>query len=150
VFGIHGVGGIIGAIGTGVFTSSSLGGVGYADGVTMGGQVYSQIVAVLITIVWCGVVSAILYKIVDADRRPAPDAGSRARRPRPLLAWRSGLPFMTRFPARPVRAGFLPEEGVPAFLCLGPDFSGPFFCSALPELHCDLQAMVNAPLTTGG
>lgn len=76
VFGIHGVGGIIGAIGTGVFTSSSLGGVGYADGVTMGGQVYSQIVAVLITIVWCGVVSAILYKIVDAvvGLRPTPEA----------------------------------------------------------------------------
>ncbi len=65
VFGIHGVAGIIGAIGTGVFASSSLGGVGYAEGVTMGGQVWTQIVAVLITIVWCGVVSAILYKVVD-------------------------------------------------------------------------------------
>jgi len=65
VFGIHGIGGIIGAIGTGIFASSSLGGVGYADGVSMGGQVYSQIVAVLITIVWCGIGSLILYKIVD-------------------------------------------------------------------------------------
>ncbi len=76
VFGIHGVGGIVGAIGTGIFTSSSLGGIGYADGVTMGGQVYSQIVAVLITIVWCGVMSAILYKVVDAivGLRPAPEA----------------------------------------------------------------------------
>ena len=37
VFGIHGIGGIIGAIGTGIFASSSLGGIGYADGVTMGG-----------------------------------------------------------------------------------------------------------------
>lgn len=65
VFGVHGVGGIVGAIGTGVFTSASLGGVGYADGVTMGAQVWSQIVAVLITIVWCGIGSAILYKLVD-------------------------------------------------------------------------------------
>jgi Amt family ammonium transporter len=65
VFGIHGIGGIVGAIGTGVFASTSLGGIGYADGVTMGGQVYSQVVAVLITIVWCGVASAILYKLVD-------------------------------------------------------------------------------------
>ncbi|MBL8582118.1 MAG: ammonium transporter [Rhizobiaceae bacterium] len=66
VFGIHGIGGIVGAIGTGVFASSSLGGIGYADGVTMGGQVWTQILAVLVTVVWCGVVSAILYKIVDA------------------------------------------------------------------------------------
>jgi Amt family ammonium transporter len=76
VFGIHGVGGIVGAIGTGVFTSTSLGGIGYAEGVSMGGQVYSQIVAVLITIVWCGVVSAILYKVVDmiVGLRPAVEA----------------------------------------------------------------------------
>jgi Amt family ammonium transporter len=66
VFGIHGIGGIVGAILTGVFASSSLGGVGYADGVTMGGQVWTQILAVLVTVVWCGVVSAVLYKIVDA------------------------------------------------------------------------------------
>ena len=65
VFGVHGVGGIVGAIGTGVFTSTSLGGVGYADGVTMGAQVWSQIIAVLITVVWCGIGSFILYKIVD-------------------------------------------------------------------------------------
>ena len=66
VFGVHGIGGIIGAIGTGIFTSPSLGGIGYADGVTMGAQVWAQIVAVIITIVWCGVGSAILYAIVNA------------------------------------------------------------------------------------
>ena len=65
VFGVHGIGGIVGAIGTGIFASSSLGGVGYAEGVTMGSQVWIQILSVLVTIVWCGVVSAILYKIVD-------------------------------------------------------------------------------------
>ncbi len=76
VFGIHGVGGMVGAIGTGVFASASLGGIGYADGVSMGGQVYSQIIAVLITIVWSGVGSAILYKFVDAivGLRPTPEA----------------------------------------------------------------------------
>jgi Amt family ammonium transporter len=76
VFGIHGVAGIVGAIGTGIFASSSLGGVGYGDGVTMGSQVWTQIVAVLITIVWCGIGSAILYKIVDliVGLRPAEEA----------------------------------------------------------------------------
>ncbi|HEV7255176.1 MAG TPA: ammonium transporter [Mesorhizobium sp.] len=65
VFGIHGVGGIVGAIGTGIFASEALGGIGYADGVTMASQVWTQILAVLVTVVWCGVVSAILYKVVD-------------------------------------------------------------------------------------
>ena len=66
VFGVHGIGGIVGAIGTGVFASASLGGVGYAEGVTMGGQVWVQFISVIFTIVWCGVISVILYKIVDA------------------------------------------------------------------------------------
>ncbi|GGB44714.1 ammonium transporter [Tistrella bauzanensis] len=65
VFGIHGVGGIIGAIGTGVFTSASLGGIGFADDVTMADQVWTQILAVLVTIAWSGIGSIILYKIVD-------------------------------------------------------------------------------------
>ena len=65
VFGIHGIAGIVGAILTGVFASPSLGGVGYAEGVSMGGQLMVQIKAVVITIVWGGVVSFILYKITD-------------------------------------------------------------------------------------
>jgi Amt family ammonium transporter len=64
VFGIHGVAGIVGSIGTGVLVSPALGGVG-VDGYTMAGQVWTQIVAVLITVVWCGVVSFVLYKLVD-------------------------------------------------------------------------------------
>ena len=64
VFGIHGIGGIIGAIGTGIFTAPSLGGTGGED-YSMMGQTIIQIEAVAITIVWCGVVSFILYKIVD-------------------------------------------------------------------------------------
>lgn len=65
VFGVHGVGGLFGALATGIFASSSLGGIGYADGVTMGGQFMTQVYAVLVTLVWCGIGSAILYKIVD-------------------------------------------------------------------------------------
>ncbi|MFN7025550.1 MAG: ammonium transporter [Pseudorhizobium sp.] len=65
VFGVHGVGGFFGALATGIFASSSLGGIGYADGVTMGGQFMTQLTAVVITIVWCGVLSVILYKVVD-------------------------------------------------------------------------------------
>jgi Amt family ammonium transporter len=64
VFGIHGIGGIVGAIGTGIFTAPFLGGVGGEDYSAVG-QTTTQVVAVLITIVWCGVISAILYKIVD-------------------------------------------------------------------------------------
>jgi Amt family ammonium transporter len=64
VFGIHGIGGIVGAIATGVLVSPSLGGVGVAD-YAMGHQVWIQIEAVLFTLVWSGVGSAILYKIVD-------------------------------------------------------------------------------------
>ncbi|MGH8857592.1 MAG: ammonium transporter [Polaromonas sp.] len=76
VFGVHGIGGILGALLTGVFNSPSLGGPGYvADWVTAGmvtaadfsivSQVWIQAKAVLITIVWSGVVSFIAYKVVD-------------------------------------------------------------------------------------
>ncbi|MFD1704822.1 ammonium transporter [Methylopila henanensis] len=64
VFGIHGVGGIVGAIGTGIVVAPALGGVG-VDDYTMAGQVVTQIKAVAVTIVWTGVGSFILYKIVD-------------------------------------------------------------------------------------
>jgi Amt family ammonium transporter len=64
VFGIHGIGGIIGAIGTGIFVAPALGGVG-VDGYTMGGQVVTQATGVLITIVWSGVVSFVAFKLID-------------------------------------------------------------------------------------
>ena len=66
VFGVHGVGGIVGAIGTGFLASTAFGGGGYADGVGMGGQVMTQIISVLVTIVWTGIISFILFKIIDA------------------------------------------------------------------------------------
>ena len=64
VFGIHGVGGILGALLTGVFTAPSLGGTGAAD-FSIAHQVWVQAEGVLITIVWSGVVAFIAYKLVD-------------------------------------------------------------------------------------
>ena len=73
VFGVHGVGGIVGALLTGVFAAPSLGGTGIFDYVanavspdySIGGQVWIQLQAVITTIVWSGVVSLIAYKLVD-------------------------------------------------------------------------------------
>jgi Amt family ammonium transporter len=64
VFGIHGVGGIVGALGTAVLSAGALGGIKGAD-YSIGGQFVIQFTAVLITIVWCGIVSVILFKLVD-------------------------------------------------------------------------------------
>jgi ammonium transporter, Amt family len=77
VFGIHCVGGILGAIATGILVNTSLGGVGIPDYVTKPGEmvvgeyvfataVWVQIKAVLLTLVWSGLGSLVLYKIVDA------------------------------------------------------------------------------------
>jgi len=65
-FGVHGVGGFVGAILTGVFVDAGLGGAGLGEGVTMGGQVVSQFIGAGATIVYCGVVSFILLKVIDA------------------------------------------------------------------------------------
>lgn len=64
VFGVHGVGGILGAILTGVFCAASLGGV-EPESYNMASQVWVQFKSVIITIVWCGVVSFICYKVAD-------------------------------------------------------------------------------------
>ena len=72
VFGIHGVGGILGALLTGVFNTWSMGGTGIVDYVnntivdtSISAQVWIQAQAVLTTIIWSGVVAYICYKIVD-------------------------------------------------------------------------------------
>ncbi len=72
VFGVHGVGGILGSILTGVFCAPSLGGTGVYDYVAnavgtynMGAQVISQLWGVGTVVVWSGVVSLIAYKLVD-------------------------------------------------------------------------------------
>lgn len=64
VFGVHGVGGILGAILTGVFCAAGLGGV-EPDGYNMAAQVWVQFKSVIITIVWCAVVSFICFKVAD-------------------------------------------------------------------------------------
>jgi Amt family ammonium transporter len=64
VFGIHGLGGIVGAILTGVFAAPSLGGTAGAD-FNIVSQVMIQAEGVLITIVWSGVVAFIAFKLVD-------------------------------------------------------------------------------------
>jgi Amt family ammonium transporter len=66
VFPVHGVGGILGTTLTGVFAATTLGGVGFAEGMTMGKQVMTQITGVLVTAVWSGAVSYLLLKLVDA------------------------------------------------------------------------------------
>jgi Amt family ammonium transporter len=73
VFGVHGVGGIVGALLTGVFNTQLLGGPGQVTDWVTGAvgsvgildQVWIQLKAVLVTIVWSGVVSFVAYKLVD-------------------------------------------------------------------------------------
>jgi Amt family ammonium transporter len=74
VFGVHGVGGIVGALLTGVFASPQLGGQGIWDYVTnkastdvysIGHQVWVQAQAIGVTIVWSAVVAFVAFKIVD-------------------------------------------------------------------------------------
>ncbi|MEX0954578.1 MAG: ammonium transporter [Rhizobiaceae bacterium] len=74
VFGIHGIGGIIGALGTGIFTAPWLGGTG-GDDFSIASQLWIQLIAVVVTIVWCGVLSAVIFKVVDltVGLRPTPE-----------------------------------------------------------------------------
>jgi len=65
-FGVHGVGGFVGAILTGVFISSSFGGVGLDEGVSMGHQVWIQFLGTLATIIWSGIASFVILKVIDA------------------------------------------------------------------------------------
>ncbi|MBK9614482.1 MAG: ammonium transporter [Uliginosibacterium sp.] len=72
VFGVHGVGGILGALLTGVFADPALGGMGVYDYVankvgeySMSAQLMNQGTAVVVTILWSGIVSLIAYKLVD-------------------------------------------------------------------------------------
>jgi Amt family ammonium transporter len=76
VFGVHGVGGIVGALLTGVFNSPALGGPSAVgdwvtvtmitpDAYSIAAQVWTQAKAVLLTVVWSGVVSVVAFKLVD-------------------------------------------------------------------------------------
>jgi Amt family ammonium transporter len=68
VFGVHAVGGIIGALLTGVFCAEQFGGAGFgADGITgIGGQLVAQSIGIGATVVYTAIVSFILLKIIDA------------------------------------------------------------------------------------
>lgn len=65
VFGVHGVCGIVGCLLTGIFTADSLGGVGYAEGVTMLSQVGVQAMSIVTCVIWTGVVAFIAFKVAD-------------------------------------------------------------------------------------
>lgn len=65
VFGVHGVGGFVGTVLVAVFASPFFGGLGYAEGVTMGGQLVTQLLASLYTILLSGGVSIVLLKVID-------------------------------------------------------------------------------------
>ncbi len=72
VFGVHCIGGIVGALGTGILVNPALGGTGIMDYTTgkiadyvFTDQMISQIWGVCTTLVWSGIGSAILYKVVD-------------------------------------------------------------------------------------
>ena len=65
VFGVHAVGGIVGAVLTGVFAFPALGGVWDPGEATIGGQVWVQVKSVLFTIAFTGVLSAVILKVVD-------------------------------------------------------------------------------------
>ncbi|WP_461518353.1 ammonium transporter [Porticoccus sp.] len=68
VFPVHGMGGILGTLLAGFFASSELGvfsGQGYAEGVTMAGQMKVQVIGVLSTLIYTAVVTFVLLKLVD-------------------------------------------------------------------------------------
>jgi Amt family ammonium transporter len=85
VFGVHCIGGIVGAIGTGILADPSLGGAGFVDysafpavpgKFDMAAQLVTQVKAVLLTLAWSGIGSAILYFAIDKvfGLRPSEDA----------------------------------------------------------------------------
>jgi len=85
VFGVHCIGGIVGAIATGIVADPALGGQGWIDYTVfpakageydMAGQVYTQLKAVLLTLLWSGGVSAVLFFAIDKvfGLRPAEEA----------------------------------------------------------------------------
>jgi Amt family ammonium transporter len=66
VFPVHGVGGTLGTILTGVFVSAAFGGIGFPEKVTMGQQLLVQFYGVLATAAWSGVITFLLLKLCDA------------------------------------------------------------------------------------
>ncbi|MBK1732648.1 ammonium transporter [Thiococcus pfennigii] len=65
VWGVHGIAGIVGALLTGVFADASLGGAGLAEGMTIASQVWVQFVSILATLIYGGIGSFVILKVVD-------------------------------------------------------------------------------------
>jgi Amt family ammonium transporter len=66
VMPVHGVGGILGTLLTGIFAAQALGGVGYGEGTTMGGQILVQLGGILAVGAWSGVLTLVLLKLCSA------------------------------------------------------------------------------------
>jgi Amt family ammonium transporter len=66
VFPVHGVGGLMGTLLTGIFVSATFGGIGYPEKVTMGEQFMTQLIGVIATALWSGVLTWVILKLVDA------------------------------------------------------------------------------------
>ena len=62
-FGVHGIGGIVGCLLTGIFAAETLGGMGMDK--SIGLQLWSQLVSLIVTILWSGILSFIILKAVD-------------------------------------------------------------------------------------
>ncbi|MEY4377482.1 MAG: hypothetical protein RJB26_2032 [Pseudomonadota bacterium] len=75
---VHGVGGVVGSLLTGVFVDAALGGAGFAPGMTMGSQLLAQAIGVGATAAWCGVVTWGILKLLDATTGLRVDADSEA------------------------------------------------------------------------
>ena len=104
VFGVHCVGGIVGAIGTGILVTPALGGTGIMDYTTgkiadydFATQVIAQCKAVLMTLVWSGVGSLDPLQGRRHHRRPAAHRRAGARRPRSHRPRRARLQHVSRF-----------------------------------------------------
>jgi ammonium transporter, Amt family len=69
VFPVHGVGGILGTILTGIFVSAAFGGAGYPEKVTMGEQVVTQLIGIVAIGAWSGIMTWLLLKLCDAVAR---------------------------------------------------------------------------------
>ena len=64
VFGVHGIGGIVGALLTGVVAAPALGGAGLSVDGGIGSQVWAQFLSIVVTILWSGIVSIVAFKII--------------------------------------------------------------------------------------
>jgi ammonium transporter, Amt family len=62
-FGVHGIGGAVGCLLTGIFAAKGLGG---SEDINIGKQLVAQFLSIIVTVVYCGVLSFIILKIVDA------------------------------------------------------------------------------------